>query len=704
MRRPFARKLRLKPSIVALFVLLTVPGFLTIVGLTYLSNDRIARANADGLVERFRHEAVENIESLFDPIRSLIRSAAAVGDEQPDFYSDNRSLKYLLTILLHSERVVSVYVALQDGSFRQARRIDPNVEIQGKLPPPGVKYAYRWIDPPKNTPPADHYLYLDADQREIGRSDQVTAYDPRARYWYRHTVAERTLVTTEPDVFAALGLIGFTVAAPFAPHGNILGVAAADITLDGLSEYLADNKISPGTLSYILDRQGGVLANSERAKTYTDDKGRVALQHITDLDHQLAAVAFGSHPRHRAGTYSFDYAGREYLASYSALPAQLGTGWQLFIVTPIRDFTAAFEAHNQKLLFFGLLAIALQIAIIYFLSGAIASPLEKLARKVARIEELRGQEVPPLESPIREISVLSRAIDTLDTTVKSFSAYVPVGLVKQLLHSDQKLELGGHSRFLTIFFSDLEAFSTLSEELPSQDLMRRVSAYLELVTQAVNEEAGTIDKFIGDGVMAFWGAPALLEDHAWRACVAALRIEHGMRDLNDRWIAEGLKPLNVRIGIHCDAVLVGNIGSRERMGYTVIGDGVNIAARLEGTNKEYGTRICISHNVFKEAGERLCVRPIEDVAVKGRRGRFPIYELMGAYDVGAEFEPDEKMLRLSRLTRLAYETYVQEDFDLALQRYREVLAAFPDDTVAAELSRRIVAREAALPIQRHASR
>ena len=146
-----------------------------------------------------------------------------------------------------------------------------------------------------------------------------------------------------------------------------------------------------------------------------------------------------------------------------------------------------------------------------------------------------------------------------------------------------------------------------------------MSAYLELVTKTVNQEHGTIDKFVGDGVMAFWGAPALLEDHAWRACVAALRIQRGMDALNERWLADGLKPLNIRIGIHSDAVLVGNIGSKERMSYTVMGDGVNIAARLEGINKEFKTRVCISHAVFKEAGERLCVRPIDEVTVKGRR-------------------------------------------------------------------------------------
>jgi len=333
----------------------------------------------------------------------------------------------------------------------------------------------------------------------------------------------------------------------------------------------------------------------------------------------------------------------------------------------------------------------LQILIIYFLTSVISSTLERLALKVGKIQELGTEQLPSVTSPIREISVLSKAIDTLDVAVKSFSAFVPVGLVTQLLQSEQKLELGGHSRFLTVFFADLEAFSTLSEQVPSQELLLRVSAYLELVTKTVNQELGTIDKFIGDGVMAFWGAPALLDDHAWRACVAALRIQRGMDALNERWQAEGAKPFRIRIGIHCDAVMVGNIGSKERMSYTVMGDGVNIASRLEGINKETGTRICVSHSVFKEAGERLCVRPIDDVTVKGRRSKIPIYELLGVF--GADdpgLEPDPATLELCKMTRLAYEALIKEDYVLAQRRYREILAKFPDDPVASMLVRRLV--------------
>jgi adenylate cyclase len=331
----------------------------------------------------------------------------------------------------------------------------------------------------------------------------------------------------------------------------------------------------------------------------------------------------------------------------------------------------------------------LQVVIFYFLSSIISRPLERLAGNVDHIRELDAQYQPSISSAIREISRLSRAIDMLDNAVKSFSAFVPVGLVRQLLESEQKLALGGHSRFLTIFFSDLEAFSTLSEQVPSQDLVLRVSAYLELVTKVVDAEQGTIDKFIGDGVMAFWGAPALLEDHAWRSCIAALRIRHGMEGLNARWCEEGHKPLRVRMGIHSDAVLVGNIGSLERMSYTVMGDGVNVASRLEGVNKDYGTQICISHSVYKETGERLCVRPIEEVTVKGRRSSILIYELMGAYGGEPQFEPSPETLQLCKLTRLAYEAMVADDHKLAAERYRDVLKAFPADTVATGMLKRL---------------
>ena len=685
------RNMRLKPSILTSFIVLTVPVFFTIIAVTYISNDRIARTNAEGLVERFRNEALDNVQDDFNPIKSLARSAAAIGDEFPDFYASSRCFKYFQTILVHSPKIVSVYVGLEDGTFRQTRRIDPEVMVQGKLPPKGTQFAYRWIVPRAGERTMDHFLYLDRDLKELGSSDEPTAYDPRSRLWYRSAADARTETISDPDIFATLGLIGFTVAAPFYSGGVLKGVAAIDMTLAGLGEYLAERKVSPGTVSYMLDHQGRVIAASDLSKTYANVQGKLELRHITSLENDLPAFAYSARPRGSEGLYNFSHDGKEYVASLATMPAEFGKKWQLFIITPLADFTSSFQSNNVRLAIFGLIAMVLQVVVIFYLTGVVSSPLERLAYKVGKIQEMGAETMPSIDSPISEISVLSKAIDTLDAAVKSFSAFVPIGLVSQLLQSEQKLELGGHSRFLTIFFSDLEGFSTLSEELPSQELLLRVSAYLELVTKTVNQEHGTIDKFIGDGVMAFWGAPALLDDHAWRSCVAAMRIQRGMDALNERWQADGMKPLKVRMGIHSDAVLVGNIGSKERMSYTVMGDGVNIAARLEGTNKEFNTRICISHAVFKEAGERLCVRPIDDVTVKGRRSKVPIYELMGVY--GADdpgLEPSPETQQLCKMTRLAYEALVKEDFALAARRYREILNEFPGDPVASTLVSRLV--------------
>ncbi len=692
----FGKKWRLKPSILMLFVVLTVPVSLTIIAITYFSNDRIAREDANELVDRFSTEAIANIQGDINPIKSLIRSVAALGSTYPGIFAEDRSIDYFQAVLVHSRKIVSVYVGLETGAFRQARRIDPTVEIQGKLPPDDAIYASRVVerskDQAKESPTRDYYVFLDASEKEVGGFSLNTTYDPRTRGWYRSASQTGSIMITEPDVFAALGLIGFTVAAPFRADGKVSGVAAADITLDGLSQYLAERKISPGALSYILDPQGRVLAASDLSRTYANENGRVSLRHISSLDNLLPAAAFGARPRATDKLYSFRRDGQEYVARLSAFAPEFGPRWQLFVVAPISDFTGEFEANNQRLLALGLAALLLQIVIIYFLTGAISSPLERLAGKVGVIQGLSGKDdLPTIVSPIKEISVLSRAIETLDSTVKSFASFVPVGLVTQLLHSEQKLELGGHSRFLTVFFSDIEAFSTLSEEVPAQELLLRVSKYLEIVTNEVNQASGTIDKFIGDGVMAFWGAPALLDDHALQSCLAALRIQRAMDALNEKWREEGTKPMRVRIGIHSDAVLVGNIGSKERMSYTVMGDGVNVASRLEGINKEYGTRICISHSVFKEAGERLCVRPIDDVAVKGRRGLVPIYELVGVFGVESELEPDARSIELCRRTRLAHDAAAAGDSVAALERYRQILVDFPNDPVAAEMTKRLAA-------------
>jgi adenylate cyclase len=677
--------LPLKWTVIAVFMAMTIPVLLAIIQINYVSSERVFRDHAGHLVERFRNDAIQDILSEFGALESLIGSAAELGSQEPGFFEDDRALSYLFRILRHSETVLNVYVGLEDGSFRQARRIhDPGVPIHGETPPPGALYAYRLVGGTPPLPLLDHYIFLDEDQNQLGEVAATSQYDPRERAWYEDAVSAGTTTITDPEVFWAFGLVGITVAAPYQIDGSLRGVVAADVTLDSFSAYLARHPISPGSVSYLLDRQGRVLAASDGTETYGNDNDVVELPHVTAVDNELVALAYGIRPRDDPdGVYPLSHGGEDYVIGLSGFDEDFAKRWRLFVVTPLADFTEEFSSNNRHMLLLGLVAVLVQLGTIYVLASLVASPLQKLARRVEHIQALEGTDLTPVRSPVREVAVLSRAIETLDVAVQAFARFVPVGLVRQLLHTEQKLDLGGQSRFLTIFFSDVEGFSTIAERIASRDLLARISTLLEVVSKAVHEERGTIDKFIGDGVMAFWGAPALLDDHAWHACVAALRIQRSLEVLNEQWRGEAVPEMRLRIGIHSDAVLVGNVGSRERMSYTVLGDGVNIAARLENMNKIYGTLTCISHDTFREAGDRLCVRPVDEVTVKGRRSRITIYELLGAYGAGAELEPAPEVTDLARSTRSAFDALVNGDHTTALALYRQVLAVHPSDPVAA---------------------
>ncbi len=694
--------LPLKTTILVVFFLTTIPFLAAIIQINYRSSQRVVRAHAGEMVERFRTETIREVVSEFETLTSLITTTAELGRRAPDLFTDSRVLSYFFTMLSHSETLLNVYVGTEDGAFWQARHIhDPDAEIHGSVPPKGAKYAYRLVDPNKGPPVLDRYIFLDADQTVLGDASAISGYDPRRRAWYNMAVNASGTVITDPELFWAFGLVGFTVAAPYSIDGQLTGVVATDVTLDRFSRYLAEKPVSPNSLSYMLDDRGLVLAASDGTTHFGNDNDQVALSHVADVENRVVSMAYSQrHEVHGDEVFNFTYEGQEFIVALSSFQEKLGKPWRLMVITPLSDFTAEFNTSNRLMLIIGLAAVAIQLITITIIASYVASPLQRLSRKVTRIQSLESaSDITLVRSRVREVAVLSQAIETLDTAVQAFARFVPVALVRQLLEADQKLELGGQSRFLTILFCDVEAFSTLAERIAARDLLSRVSALLGVVTHRVHEEKGTIDKFVGDGVMSFWGAPAPLEKHAFHACVSALAIQRDLEGLNQNWRDTDVPEMRLRIGIHSDVVLVGNVGSQERMSYTVLGDGVNIAARLEGCNKLYGTDICISHDTFREAGDQLCVRPIDELQVKGRRAQVTIYELLGAHGVGAAFEPSEETLEIAKLTRRAFDAMVAGDKTRALAAYRDVLVKRPNDPVASRHVKRLEERADNKPLQ-----
>ena len=321
--------------------------------------------------------------------------------------------------------------------------------------------------------------------------------------------------------------------------------------------------------------------------------------------------------------------GAEWSASFTRFPNSWGQPWEVINLTPTSDFVGGLETANRQM---GAIIVALtiiELILIYFVSARLARPIETVSNELKSVENLSFAWPNVRKSRIEEIAQLQSAAALLRTSLKSFSSFVPLDVVRALIKSGTPLSLGAQSRFLTVFFSDLENFSTRAEQMAPDDLLDQMSAYFEQVTRAISEEHGTVDKFIGDGVMAFWGAPAPLPDHVLRACAGALRATRRMEKLNRAWSVEERPLFRMRIGLHCANVLVGNVGSSERLSYTVMGDGVNVAARLEGLNKTFGTTICISDSVFEAVKADIVVRPLQKVKVKGRDDEFMVYELLG---------------------------------------------------------------------------
>ncbi len=257
---------------------------------------------------------------------------------------------------------------------------------------------------------------------------------------------------------------------------------------------------------------------------------------------------------------------------------------------------------------------------------------------------------------------------------RMFAQYMSETVISHLLAHPEKLKLGGERRRVTLFFSDLAGFTTLSERLPPETVVGLLNDYLSAMTEIILAEEGTVDKFEGDAIMAFWGAPLDQEDQAARACRAALAQQAALSELNRRLSARGLPPLQIRMGLHTGEAIVGNLGSQKRFDYTVIGDTVNLASRLEGLNKFYGTAIMASDAAVGEAGGDLEFRELDLVAVKGREAPVRVFEALA---LTGELSPEMAAARTQFAQGL--EQYRRGDFGGAATLFAAALEHAPGD-------------------------
>ncbi len=258
-----------------------------------------------------------------------------------------------------------------------------------------------------------------------------------------------------------------------------------------------------------------------------------------------------------------------------------------------------------------------------------ATALRRLTREAEAIRRLDLADPVAPPGGTAEVAALGEAMGQMKSALRLFSVYVPRDLVRKLMAEGAEVQLGGERRRLTVMFSDVQGFTSIAERMDPEELMRITSTYFQALTDDLLDHHATIDKYIGDAVMAIWNAPKRDLAHAMHGCRAALHARALTRRLEEDFAARGWPRLHTRFGIHTGDAVVGNVGSSDRMAYTAIGGMVNLASRLEGMNKMYGTQILVSEATRIGAGSGFVFRPVDLVLAKGTQDPVEVHELVG---------------------------------------------------------------------------
>jgi adenylate cyclase len=627
---------------------------------------RTAEANSHALADTINQQIVAAVEK---ELMSITTEAAAAHTAIRTLFVQNvlgtreaDKREFVFLAQLQAQPGISwVAFGWPDGGFFAAHKLgDLGLEMMEIAPVDGV--IKRRVD---------QYQVVVGDIQFEKRRFEPTNYNVIDQEWYR-----KSIQADEPSWFEVSALpVGIrpsiAYAGPIDVYQKRQGVLAVIIENTRLAQFLSQLSVGKMGAAFILGRDGAVVAAPD------PDADEVNMQRS---DQRLLPIAQSAVAQAGASYNSDNKVARQMrlVATGDAYAVTLTPlnfpGWTLATVIPEAEFLGPIETTIRRLLIgLAVLIIAAGILSAWLARRLIAKPLITVIDELKHVERFELDQVQRHPSHLVELANLSGAIADMAGGLAAFRKYIPADLVRTLVSEGIEPKPGGSIRTLTVLFADIAGFTGLSERLGDR-IIPLLSSYLNTMSREITTHGGTIDKFIGDAVMAFWGAPAANVHHAVDACRSALACQRALREsgLTD----DSGRPLGVRVGINSGEMLVGNIGSEVRLNYTVIGDAVNVASRLEGANKEYGTEIIIGEQTRRLAGDHICVRELDRLMVYGRAGGLAIYELIGVAEDGAK-PPSWIALYESGLT-----AYRARNFADAIGLFQRVLAVRATDRPA----------------------
>ena len=578
-----------------------------------------------------------------------------------DSDDDGELVRQLSVLLQHHAAIAAAYVGSAKGRYvyvGRARLLSARQRADMGMPGDAVLLIRSMSsgDGARN----ESWYFVRPDGGHSVASERASTFDPTARPWYREAMAAGRPIMTEPYKIGLDDVSRVSVATP----AGAVGVLAFDFTLEKLSELAALHRPTPSSVVMVATAAGSLLANSSDCVTCPRDE-----KAIGDVVQKLATeVARRGIEEDR----TLEVGGEAWNIMVDFMPEILGQRLLVAAALPLAEVAGESRKLMTRAAAIALAAIVIAMACVLLTSLVLSTALKRLATRTERIRELDFGHHQPVRSWIREVVQLSDSIDRMHGGLEIFGRYVAKDLVRRIMRSPDAAGVGGERREVTVMFSDIEGFSRLSEDIPPELLTSRLSRYFDTLAAPIGAHRGTIDKFIGDSIMAFWNAPEIDADHVEHACRAALQAAAAGSRLAEKWSKLGRPSFRTRFGLHTGPAVIGNVGARDRVNYTLVGTVANQASRLEGLNKFYKTEILASGVVVERTRELFRWRHLDSVVPAGTSEVLEVYELLAEARNG----PSDMFLDLWADAR---RKYVAGDFASALEAFETAAREKPND-------------------------
>lgn len=625
-------------------------------------------------------EILHRFENIDD---SLVLGSNFIHNQEEVDIKNDILIKFMATFVTLHPYCDSIFIALKNGRYMQVKKLPPKSvfrTIADKYIPKIATLAVRIMQTSK-LKKEEIWYYLDSDYHVIASEktpESEISFDFFTREWWKNAIDTESLQWTSIFVVNSTQLPGIAASYPIRnEHNEVIGAIATDIHIKSFLEILAANAFTG--ISLIINSNGEVIAHPNVLDTAKTNGQEVKLVSSEILPEKQVYHAYMLHHKTQSDQLIFNHEGIDYIARFIPFHTDLMKDWIFLSVVPLDFFIGTIKKAQTQIMSISLIILLLSTFLMSFLTLRISRPINDLVKQADRIRVFDLSNISIVQSNILEIQKLQDSIQRMRRSLQAFGKFVPKTLVRSLVEKETEVKIGGKKKRITLMFSDIENFTTISESSSADRLMMHVSEYFDELSQIILREHGTIDKYIGDAIMAFWGAPSADTKHALHACQAALFMQKRLIDLNRKWVYDKKAAFHTRIGIHTGDVIVGNLGSSERMNYTVIGDTVNLASRLEGINKNYGTKLIISEPTFKDIHEHAVVRPLDIVAVKGKKEGIAIYELIALTGTDPYLLPTNDELDMCHLFQKAFKYYYDQRWDDAIDLFQKIALRFPAD-------------------------